>query len=488
MSKGHYIHGRWDQGNGEGFTSTDPATGERIWEGPAARGEEIDRAVLAAHDAFAAWSGLSLADRIAFLHRFGERVRQHKPGFSEWISREIGKPRWEADAEVDAVAGKVDQSIGAYSERRKSVRSEAAEVTSVTRYKPHGVVAVFGPFNFPAHLPNGHIVPALLAGNTVVLKPSEAAPRVAEFMVDLWSETGLPPGVLNLVQGGRETGKALASHPAIDGVFFTGSFAAGSAINQMLAAEPGKIVALEMGGNSPLVVHRVADLTAAAYMIIQSAYATAGQRCTCARRLIVPDGPQAEPLLDRLVAMTQTIRVGRYTDEPQPFSGPVISDTAAAKVLAAQDELRRRGGRIRVELKSVGPRAAMLSPGLIDTTDVPDRGDTEVFGPLLQIIRVGGFDDAVREANHTRYGLAAGLLSDDRTLWETFFRRIRAGVVNWNRPTTGAGGGLPFGGIGRSGNHRPSGYFAADYCSYPVASMESNSLSLPGTLTPGIDI
>ena len=470
------------------FTSTNPATGEVNWEGAAATAHDIDRAVGAARAASESWSDLPLDARLDHLRRYADHVKANKVRLSESISREVGKPRWEANTEVDAVAGKVDQSIKAWHDRRTSNGSESAGVTSLTRYKPHGVVAVFGPFNFPAHLPNGHIVPALLAGNTVVFKPSEAAPRVADVMFELWQESGLPEGVINVLHGGRETGQALAAHRDIDGIFFTGSFAAGSAINRTLADEPGKILALEMGGNNPLVVDDVSDLTAASYMIVQSAYVTAGQRCTCARRLILPDGPRVDALLDRLATMTRSIKVGPYTDEPDPFSGPVISDAAAEKVRAAQDELRSRGGRVVVELKSLGPRRAMLSPGLIDTTDVPDRGDAEVFGPLLQLIRVRDFDDAIREANNTRYGLAAGLLSDSRELWQRFARKIRAGVVNWNRPTTGASGSLPFGGVGRSGNHRPSGYFAVDYCSYPVAIMESDELSLPKSPPPGLAI
>ena len=470
------------------FTSTNPATGEVNWEGAAATAQAIDGAVATARAAFESWCDLPLDARLDHLRRYADHVKANKVRLSESISREVGKPRWEANAEVDAVVGKVDQSIKAWQDRRQSNESESAGAKSLTRYKPHGVVAVFGPFNFPAHLPNGHIVPALLAGNTVVFKPSEAAPLVADVMLELWRESGLPEGVLNLVHGGREIGQLLASHRGIDGVFFTGSFAAGSAINRMRADEPGTILALEMGGNNPLVVHDVNDLTAASYLIVQSAYVTAGQRCTCARRLILPDGPRVDALLERLATMTRTIKVGPYTDEPQPFSGPVISDAAAEKVLAAQDELRSRGGRVIVEMKSLGPRRAMLSPGLIDMSDVRDRGDTEVFGPLLQVIRVHDFDDAIREANNTRYGLAAGLLSDSRQRWDRFAQMIRAGVVNWNRPTTGASGGLPFGGTGRSGNHRPSGYFAVDYCSYPVAIMESVELSLPKSPPPGLAI
>ncbi len=488
MIRHHFIAGEWTTGSGNDFASGDPATGEVNWKGPAAAAQDVDRAVTAAREAFVTWADATLDRRIERLHRFADRVKQDKPRLSECISREVGKPRWEADSEVDAVIAKIDQSINAYNERRRAVESESGGVKSATRYKPHGVVAVLGPFNFPAHLPNGHIVPALLGGNAVVFKPSEAAPLVAQRMVELWQASGLKSGVLNLLQGGRETGQLLASHPDIDGIFFTGSFAAGSAINQMFASEPGKILALELGGNNPLVVHNVSNIDAAAYNVIQSAYITAGQRCTCARRLIVPEGPNLEPLIERLIAMIGKIRVGRYTDQPEPFMGPVISDAAAEKILAAQADLRSHGGKVLIESKPIGPRAAFVSPGLIDSTDVRARADTEVFGPILQLIRVKDFDDAIREANNTRYGLAAGLLSDDRSLWEQFARRIRAGVVSWNRPTTGASGSLPFGGIGRSGNNRPSGYFAADYCSYPVASMEAETLVMPKSPSLGIEL
>jgi succinylglutamic semialdehyde dehydrogenase len=488
MSKSHFIAGQWVTGDGGRLISTDPATAQTTWEGSAATTSEIDRAVWAARNAFEAWSDCTLDERAAALGAFAEHVKSRKAELSQAISREVGKPGWEADTEVDSVVGKVDQSIQAYNERRRSSTTSAGGVIAATHYRPHGVVAVFGPFNFPAHLPNGHIVPALLAGNSVVFKPSEAAPLVAQIMVECWEGSGLPGGVLNLVQGGRDTGQILAAHPGIDGVFFTGSFATGAAINQMLASEPGKILALEMGGNNPLVVHEVLNVDAAVYHIIQSAYVTAGQRCTCARRLIVPDGPASAPLIDRLKSLIVKIRVGKYTDRPEPFMGPVISDAAARKVLKAEEEFVSKGGHILVQLQSASSRLAMLSPGLIDTTDVPDRGDSEVFGPLLQLIRVKDFDEAIREANQTRYGLAAGLLSDERALWERFSRRVRAGVVNWNRPTTGASGSLPFGGLGRSGNHRPSGYFAADYCSYPVASMEAQNLVIPQTPPPGIDL
>jgi succinylglutamic semialdehyde dehydrogenase len=444
---------------------------------------DIDRAVASARAALPLWID---HDRISIINSFAEQLKKKRAEMAEAICQEIGKPRWEALTEVDAMINKVAVSIHAYQERRKPIITESAAGTTATRFKPHGVVAVFGPFNFPGHLPNGHIVPALIAGNTVVFKPSEFAPNVGRLMFDFWTAAALPDGVLNLVQGSGETGRHLAAHPDLDGLFFTGSATVGKSLRRALADHPDKILALEMGGNNPLIVDQVSDLTAAAYHTIQSAFITAGQRCTCARRLILPKGN--DEFLNRLLELIPKITVGPYTNTLEPFMGPVISDTAGQKLLAAQAELIKRGGKSLIEMRPINGKSSMLCPGLIDVTNIPNRLDEEIFGPLLQLIRVDNFDAALQEANHTAYGLSAGLLSDSRELYDKFFRAIRAGIVNWNRPTTGASGNLPFGGVGLSGNHRPSGYYAADYCSFPVASMESARLELPAKLTPGITI
>jgi succinylglutamic semialdehyde dehydrogenase len=468
------------------FTSSDPATGEVVWSGRAAGKQDINAAVTAARHAFEDWEVLPLAERAAYLEAFGKQVQSRRADLIEAICRSTGKPRWESATEVDAVFGKVALTIQANNERHAHTEKQTAGTTSATRYKPHGVLAVFGPFNFPAHLPNGHILPALLAGNSVIFKPSEQTPLVGEIYAEFLHAANFPPGVFTLLQGGRDTGSTLANHPGIDGLLFTGSFEAGVALNRAVVDHPEKIIALEMGGNNPLIVANVSDLHAAAYWTIQSAFITAGQRCSCARRLIVLNDRLIEPLIE----MTRSIRVGKYTENPEPFMGPLISPAAAARVMDAQSELLKRGAKSLLPMKNLDGRA-MLSPGLIDVTDIDrpniNSADVEIFGPLLQIIRVNDFDEAIREANNTRYGLAAALFSDDRALYDQFFRRIRAGVVNWNRPTTGASGALPFGGIGSSGNHRPSGYFAIDYCAYPVASMESPNLKLPQQITPGID-
>ena len=466
------------------FSSVNPATGEHVWTGPAAGPAAVDQAVTAARSNFASWSARPFEERATILRAFATQLNEQRPGLAGLISREVGKPRWEALTEVQSMIAKVEISIAAH-------RQRCAEFTNplgITRFQPHGVIAVLGPFNFPGHLPNGHIVPALLAGNTVVFKPSEFGPAVAQATLACWEQAGLPVGVLNLVQGGRDTGATVAAHPGIDGLFFTGSARAGLQLNAQFAATPEKILALELGGNNPLVVHGVTDLTAAAVLTIQSAYLSAGQRCTCARRLIVPAGDEGDRFITTLIKLISGLRVGAPTDQPEPFMGPVISVAAAEQLLKAQSRLLARGANSLATLRHLRPGTGLLAPGLIDVTTVHDRGDEEIFGPLLQLIRVPDFDAALREANATAYGLAAGLISDDAARYARFRHTVRAGLINWNQQLTGASSGAPFGGVGRSGNHRPSAYFAADYCSYPVASIEVPELKLPTALPPGLSL
>ena len=480
----HYIAGDWVEGTGAEFQSHEPSTGEVNGTCRAATLEDVTRAVSAARTALPAWSQSPLGQRIDRLNAFAQQLREHRDELRETVCRETGKPRWEAAGEVDSMIAKVPISIDAHAQRCRTTSIDVDGAAGVTRFKPHGVAVVLGPFNFPGHLPNGHIVPALLAGNTVVFKPSEMTPLTAVETVKLWERAGLPPGAINLVHGAGDVGAALVRHEGIDAVYFTGSDAGGRAISRALADRPGVVTALEMGGNNPLVVHDVRDLEAAAYLTIQSSYLSAGQRCSCARRLIVTG--DADRFIERLVAMIRRVRVGAFTDTPEPFMGPVISPAAAKRLLDAQRDLLERGGTALAEMRPLNAYGTLLTPGLMDVTAVKNRADVEHFGPLLQLIRVPDLDAAIAEANHTRYGLAAGILSDDRGAFERFYREVRAGVINWNRALTGASSRLPFGGVGCSGNGRPSGAWAADYCSYPVASLEVDTLAMPAKRSPGI--
>ncbi len=481
-----YIAGAWQAGQGETITSLNPETQQVLWSGQGATAEQVDLAVQAARQAFPGWARRSLQERIDVLEAFAARLKHHADDLARCIGEETGKPLWESATEVTTMVNKVAISVQSYRERTGEKSGPLGDATAVLRHKPHGVVAIFGPYNFPGHLPNGHIVPALLAGNTVLFKPSELTPKVAELTVKCWIEAGLPAGVLNLLQGDRETGIALAANTGIDGLFFTGSSRTGNALHQQFAGRPDKILALEMGGNNPLVVDEVQDVDAAVYTVIQSAFISAGQRCTCARRLLVPQGDWGDAFLARLVAVSETIEVGSFDQQPAPFMGSVISLDAALGLLDAQRILLAKGAVSLLEMRQPLAQSALLTPGIIDVTAVRERSDEELFGPLLQVVRYADFDAAIAEANDTHYGLATGLLSDSEARYQQFWLESRAGIVNWNKQLTGAASSAPFGGVGASGNHRASAYYAADYCAYPVASLETGSLTLPTTLTPGI--
>ena len=460
---------RWDAGST--LLSASPATGDQIWSGTIG---DAAKEVAAARAAWPAWAAHSHAYRIEALRRFANVVRKRETEFSELIARETGKPLWESRTEVGAVVNKVDISIEAYAERTPQRRMEAALGNKIAvRHKPHGVLGVLGPYNFPAHLPNGHIVPALIAGNAIVFKPSEKTPAVGEMLVSCFHEAGIPEGVVRLLIGGPEQGRSLAGQSGLDGLLFTGSARAGMALHKQFAETPHKILALELGGNNPLVVWNAKDIESAAIMVVQSAYLSAGQRCTAARRLILEDGHH-EPLIKAVKSLADRMIVGEPFADPQPFMGPVIDNAAADHVQELWLNLMMKGGKPLCRLDRPDKDRPFLTPALIDVTELKDRPDEEIFGPVLQVIRVKDFDAAIEEANNTSYGLAASLIGGSPEMYDKFWANVRAGVINWNKPTNGAPSNAPFGGIGLSGNHRPSAFYAADYCAYPVTSSESD--------------
>ncbi|ABD25384.1 succinylglutamic semialdehyde dehydrogenase [Novosphingobium aromaticivorans DSM 12444] len=451
------------------IVSHEPATGAEVWRGKVGDVEEV---VARARRAWPAWAAQPLATRIELVRRFANEVRKDADNLATMISRETGKPLWEARTEVDSVVNKVEISIRAYADRTSQRKLDSAlQGTAALRHKPHGVLAVLGPYNFPAHLPNGHIVPALIAGNAVVFKPSEKTPATGEMLAQCFHRAGIPAAVVQVLIGGPEEGQALVAHDGIDGVLFTGSAHAGIAINRKLASNPGKIVALEMGGNNPIVVWDTPKIEDAATLIVQSAFTSAGQRCTAARRLIIK-ASMFDEVIDHVKRLADRIIVGAPFDDPAPFMGPVIDNRTADGLTESFVYLLSSGGRPIKHMVRLQEDRPFLSPAIIDVTAVADRPDVELFGPLLQVVRVDDFDEAIAEANNTRFGLSASLIGGDPQDYNRFWANIRAGVVNWNRPTNGASSAAPFGGVGLSGNHRPSAYYAADYCAYPVASTE----------------
>ena len=451
------------------IVSYQPATGEELWRGDIC---DVDEAVARARAAFPGWASRPVANRMEMVRRFANEVRAAADDFAELIARETGKPLWEAKTEVEAVINKVEISISSYMERTGQKKLDSAlGGTAALRHKPHGVMAVLGPYNFPAHLPNGHIVPALIAGNTVLFKPSEKTPAVGAMLVECFHRAGIDRDVIQLVVGGPDEGKGLVAHADVDGILFTGSAQAGIAINRKCATNPGKILALEMGGNNPIVVTKTPKVEDAALLIIRSAFTTAGQRCTAARRLIVTE-EMYDATVEAVKNLTAKIIVDEPFAEPQPFMGCVIDNQAADQLTESFLYLLSNGGKAIRHLRRLREDAPFVAPALIDTTAMEDRPDVELFGPLLQVIKVPDLDHAIAEANNTRFGLSASLIGGAPEDFNHFWANIRAGIVNWNQPTNGASSKAPFGGLGLSGNHRPAAYYAADYCAYPVASTE----------------
>ena len=375
----NFINGEWRSGGGDMFASHDPASGDAIWSGEAAAPDDVAAALGAARSVSAAWARTPLDARLGVVRAFKDQLEAQKPALAEMISRETGKALWESEGEAGAMIGKIGISIKAYDERTGVTETETAFGSAVLRHKPHGVMAVFGPYNFPGHLPNGHIVPALIAGDTVVFKPSELTPAVGEFMVNAWDAAGAPPGVVNLVQGARETGAALADGD-IDGLLFTGSVDTGVMFHRKFAGRPDIILALEMGGNNPLVVWNAADAEAAAIVALQSAFITTGQRCSCARRMAVEAGAKGDAIVEALIALAARARIGAWNSEPEPFMGPLVSAAAAQQTLDGQAVYAGMGGRVLLEAKRLDAGAAFVSPGIVDMTDATDVQDAEIFG------------------------------------------------------------------------------------------------------------
>lgn len=429
--------------------------------------------------AYEKWRLTHLSTRIEALNRFHDALDKKREELATTISEEIGKPLWESRQEVQSALSKIQISIEAYKERTMDSYKDVGQARLATRYKPVGVTAVIGPFNFPIHLPNGHIIPALLAGNSVLYKPSEKALRVAELYHECWIESDNPKDLLQLVSGDGKAAELMIRLP-IDAIYFTGSLNVGMKIAKAVSERPQVLLALEMGGMNPLVISDVSDLHAASYLTIQSSFITSGQRCTAARKLIVIEGPKQEAYLKELLQMVKTIKVGPYTEKPEPFMGELINEEAATHVF---ETFKKQKGEVLHPMQQLGKR--LLTPGIIEVNPL-DIKDEEVFGPLLYLIRVKNLEEAIQEANRTRYGLVAGIYTDKLNEYEHFYYNVKAGVINWNTALTGASSLAPFGGVKMSGNYRPAAYFASDYTSYPVASTEMAQVQIPAQIHPGI--
>jgi len=432
----------------------------------------VGHAVRAARGAFPGWSALTMDERAERLRAWSAACARSVERIAGLITRETGKILPESRQEAQLLSDKVAVTLEERVRGRIADHDVAGTDTRSNRctWRPYGVMAVIGPFNFPAHLPNGHWVPALLAGNTVVFKPSEKAPATGALMAELMAEAGMPEGVFNLVQGRGDAAAALVAHEGVDGILFTGSWPVGRRILEANLDRPGRMVALEMGGSNPAVVMDDADLRQAVIECVRCAFLSSGQRCTCTRRVVVHRAV-ADRFIAAFVAAARSITVGPGDAVPVPFMGPVISREAREAVLAFQRECAARGEDVLLESRALPGEGWFITPGVLRARRFERATDREVFGPVVRISAADGLDDAIEQANATEFGLAASVFTRSEGVVQAAMARLRAGCINVNCGTAGASGKLPFGGLGRSGNLRPAGAAMIDACAYPVASM-----------------
>jgi succinylglutamic semialdehyde dehydrogenase len=467
------------------LVSVSPADpNDEIGRFPVATAQCVDAAVARARRAFPSWRDAGFEARAGVLRRFRDLARDAAPELARLISREVGKALWEAKGEASLLAPKVD---GTLVDGMKLVAPMEAAPNARATFHPRGVLAVLGPFNFPAHLPNGHIVPALATGNSVVFKPSEIAPAVGAQMAELWRRAGLPEGVFQVVQGAKDTGHALSVHPDIDAILFTGSYAVGRALREATLDQPSKLLALEMGGNNAMVVLADSDLDLAATEAALSICATTGQRCSCAGRLFV-ERSILDEFQDKLIRVLLELRIGAPLDD-STFMGPLASHVAYERVIASREISPEAGGErvLHVEPNLPPP---YLGPGLVRFENREQSHPyqrEEIFGPEASLYPIDGLDEAICAVNDSDYGLVASVMTKKRAHFEHCVGRIRTGLLNWNKATVGASGKLPFGGSGRSGNDRPAGISSTIYCTVPQAHLEGPAEFDPAALPPGMN-
>lgn len=488
---GDYINGQFIQptlGDGE-FKSISPCDKEDLLLSGHYCHNHIDEACYAAKKSYLPWASLSLEDRKNHLLRLKEVFECHVEEMANLIARDSGKPFWEALTEAKALAQKIEitlnHSLQLVSEEK--IENALPQVDGYTRHKPRGVMAVLGPFNFPAHLPNGHIIPALIMGNTVVFKPSEQTPAVAQFYAQLIHKAELPPGVFNMVQGDGETGRRLVIHENVDGILFTGSYEVGLKIKQETLNHYWKILALEMGGKNATVIWEDCDLDKAVYESLIGSFLSAGQRCSCTSRILVHEKVHEE-FTEKFYQSAKRLTVGHWSDNP--FMGPLINASAVEKYIRFQEIANRencenmmRGKSLDLPYKGYYVTPSIHAVKSFDLKSVYQK--SEIFGPNVAIYSVRDFEQAIDIVNSTGYGLAMALFTKNRSLYQKALLEARVGLLNLNRTTNGASSRMPFGGMGKSGNDRPSGHYAIQYCSVPVASLEDStpfdiSKALPG--------
>jgi len=456
MGRGSYIDGRWYGDGTEHLEVTSPIDDTVVFS-TSYDDAHGAMALAAARRAAPAWAATSPGHRAKALRRIQTALHERQEAIAQAICREIGKPLWEARGEAKGLAARVDLTLGAIANDVRAI--ELANGAGSAQFLPLGVVGVLGPFNFPAHLANGQILPALMMGNTVILKPSEKGAGVAELYAEAFAAAGLPDGVFNMIQGDHRAGIFLSGADDVDGLLFTGSTRVGEAILAATHHQPHKLVSLEMGGKNASIVLADAEIDQTAGELLNAAFITCGQRCTATSQVYVHRS-RIDELAARLGAAIPKLRVGDPWD-PKTFMGPIIDQASKRRLLALNSTADAAG------VETIVPGQNLEGPGAFLTAALrmgawQDQGyfRDEHFGPDLVLIPIDEAEEGVEHINSLKYGLAASVFGGQECDFGRLASRLRCGVVNWNRGTAGATGQLPFGGWRHSGNHRPGALFA----------------------------
>jgi alpha-ketoglutaric semialdehyde dehydrogenase len=460
----NYIDGKWAEAKPEQtFENRNPANrNDLIGMFPASAQQEVNDAVRAAKHAFPRWRLVPAPKRGEMLYRVGELLRQRKEEIARIMTREMGKVLKETRGDVQEG---IDTAFYAAGEGRRlfgeTTPSELPDKFAMSVRTPVGVCALITPWNFPVAIPTWKLFPALLCGNTVVLKPAEDTPHTAVKLFEVLEEAGFPPGVVNLIHGrGEDAGAALVRHPDVKLVSFTGSAAVGREIASV-CGENLKRVSLEMGGKNAQIVMEDADLSLALEGALWGAFGTTGQRCTATSRLIVHQDISRK-LTDMLVARAEKIKIGDGLDENVEM-GPLINQSAREKVQRYIEIGKREGARLltggSIYQEGNCRDGAFFQPTIFDrVTPLMRIAQEEIFGPVLSIIEVKSFEEAIAVLNGTAYGLSSSIYTNDVARAFRAIRDIEAGITYINGPTIGAEVHLPFGGVKDTGNgHREAG-------------------------------
>jgi succinylglutamic semialdehyde dehydrogenase len=493
---GNYINGQWSipRDPQSSWKLASPADSKDLIGEFLSSSQEIDDCIDSAYRAYKKWRKVSPQERFQFLKKYQSALRDSEELLLKTISRETGKPFWESKSEVQTMINKVDITLD---ESMRLIETREFEnilpsTRGILHYKPHGVLVVVGPFNFPGHLPNGHLIPALASGNTVIFKPSEKTPLTGQIIAQCFEKAGFPPGVFNLYQGDKEVSRRLCLHENVAGILFTGSYEVGLRIKQDTLAQHWKVLALEMGGKNTSIIWKDTDLRASVYETLVSAFITCGQRCSATSRVLLHKDI-ADAFITQLHEASKNFKIGIPSENP--FMGPLIDHASVDRFLKFQPIATREGYELIMRGKQldkmpsshfVTPTIAVQNTPTLEGTKRSTFNQNEIFAPFLGIQLIQSESEAVELANATQYGLVSSIFTRSKELYHYFYDELEVGLVNWNRGTIGASSKLPFGGLKKSGNHMPTALTSTLYCASPISSLECTEAKLPAQFLPGI--